>query len=208
MAAVGSQARRRGALRSLHGRPLPARHPLPQMATGQEAEPMHPGSGEVEPSFPVLPERPRRLRLVTQRVGRCGLQAVAILVRAPHCLLEARQVLLDPRTRILTEEGGDHVRELAARGIVLEGYADQVPPSGVGSKPSVRPGKLYRVTAHHRAPLLWHLRGQLVEKGRLAGEDLSPRLLEAEPPGTVDFRELLPPPGPPGPLEGKGRAPQ
>ena len=71
-------------------------------------------------------------------------------MRALHPLLEARQVLLDPRTRIFTEEGGDHVRELATRRIVLEGYAHEGAavgpwleshgPSGLDSRPFRAPG--------------------------------------------------------------------
>src|SRR5438034_7164054 len=66
-----------------------------------------------------------------------------------------------------------------------------------------------KVIPCNSAPLsfrLRRLRGELVEQCRLGWEDLSPRLIEAEPSGTVDLRELLPSPGPPGPLERKSRA--
>jgi hypothetical protein len=41
-------------------------------------------------------------------------------VRASQRFLEPRKVLLDAGARVFTEQGGDHVRKLAARGAVLQ----------------------------------------------------------------------------------------
>ena len=53
-----------------------------------------------------------------------------------------------------------------------------------------------------------HLRGQLIQKRYLAGEDLPLGLLEPEPSGTIDFRKLLMPSGTWWPLQRKRRTPQ
>src|SRR6266436_1098892 len=70
MPAAGPPARRRSTLRSLHGGPLPPRHPLSPLETRQEAAPMLYGSGRVEARLlRLLRVTPRRIPSPRPAVG-------------------------------------------------------------------------------------------------------------------------------------------
>jgi hypothetical protein len=73
------------------------------------------------PRVRTLPIADRTPPLVAQRLSGCGLEPVPILVCTPHGFLEPRQILRDPDAWIFPKKGGDRVRELTARGVVLGG---------------------------------------------------------------------------------------
>src|SRR5262245_19137778 len=73
---------------------------------------------------------PSRLRLIAEGVGGSRLDTIPIFVRTPQGFLEPHQILLDAGARVLTEERGEHVGELAAPRAVLQRHPHERAPVG------------------------------------------------------------------------------